>query len=295
MPSTQPLFKDLNKRASDLLTKEFPSEKSENKVEFKGETSKPLSWEASLVQKGDGSILGTFFPKYKFKEWGTTVSSEIKTNRDFKAEVALEDRLTPGLKTTIAGESKGADLFGTFSAEYKHEVATVTGSVDYGQAAGSTLKGSAVFGKQGFYLGAQAEYFMGTNENTLKELHSVVGYSTDDFDFSVFGKLQQQHQSDANIIGATLFHKTTSDLTMGTEVSFDTANADSKPTLVFGSQYKLDPDATLKGKFDTAGKLGLSYQQKFNKNTKLIISSTIDTNSVGAKGASTFGAHLFFS
>jgi len=289
----QPLFKDLNKRASDLLTKEFPSEKSENKVEFKGETSKPLSWEASLLQKGDGSILGTFFPKYKYKEWGTTVSSELKTNRDFKAEASVEDKLAPGLKTTLSAESRGADVFGTFSTEYKHEVATLSGSLEHGQNTGSTLKGSAVFGKQGFFLGALGEYFMGSNENTLKELHAVAGYTADDFDFSVFGKLQ--HEKDATILGATFFHKTSSDINVGTEVSFDTANADIKPKLVFGAQYKVDPDATLKGKFDTAGKLGLSYQHRFSKNTRAVVSVTTDTQSLGAKGSSSVGAHLFLS
>jgi len=288
------LFKDLNKRTSDLLTKEFPSEKSENKVEWKGETSNNVSLETSLLQKADGSILGTFTPKYKYKPWGTTLSAELKTSRDFKAEAVVDEQILPGLKTTVTGESKGEDLFSTFAVEYKHELATVTASADYGQAAGSTLKATTVVGSQGFSVGGSAEYFFGaTTDSLLKELHTVLGYSTDEFDIAAFGKLQ--NEKDANILGATYFHKVNSDLSVGTEVSFDTANTEAKPKLVFGTQYRLEADTVLKGKFDTTGKLGLSYQQKFSKNSKLTISSTIDTNNIGAKNSSTLGFTLSLS
>jgi hypothetical protein len=57
----------------------------------------------------------------------------------------------------------------------------------------------------------------------------------------------------------------------------------------------LEADTVLKGKFDTTGKLGLSYQQKFSKNSKLTISSTIDTNNIGAKNSSTLGFTLSLS
>lgn len=289
----QPLFKDLNKRLSDLLTKEFPSEKSENKVEWKGEaTTSTVSWETSLLQQKDGSILGTFTPKYKLKQYGTTVTAEMKTSKDFKAEVTVEDQFTPGLKTTFTGESKGENMVGTFGTEYKHELATVTASVDYSQS-GSNVKASAVVGRQGFTLGGSAEYLLGPHDSQLKTLHTIVGYSTDEFDLSLYGKMLPEKES--NILGAAYFHKVNADLCVGTEISFDTANSDSVPKLCFGTQYRVDADTTVKSKFDTAGKLGLSYQQKFSKNAKLTISSTIDTNNLGAKNSSTFGLTLSLS
>jgi len=288
------LFKDLNKRASDLITKEFPSDKSENKVEWKGETSSNMSFETNLVQKNDGSVLATFIPKYKYKEWGATLSAELKTNKSFKAEISVEDQITPGLKTTLTGEAKGEDLFATVGFEYKHEMLAFTGSVDYGQAHGSTLKSSAVVGAQGFSLGGFVDYFFGTSDSQLKEFHTVVGYSTDEFDVSGFGKLQNGDEQ-KNILGASYFHKVNGDLSVGTEVSFDTANSEAKPTLVLGTQYRLEADTTLKAKVDTVGKLGLSYQQKFSKNAKLTISSTIDTSNLGAKNSSTLGFALSLS
>jgi len=103
MPFKPVLFKDLNKRSSDLLTKDFSSKTRENKVVWKGETNSNVSFETSLTQRHDGSVLGIFAPKYRIKDWNTTVTAELKTNKDFKAEVSVEDRFAPGLKTTLSG------------------------------------------------------------------------------------------------------------------------------------------------------------------------------------------------
>jgi len=290
MPFVPVLYKDLNKRSSDLLTKDFPSEKKENKVDWKGETSSQVSFETSLLQKADGSILGTFTPKYRVKDWNTTLSAELKTNRDFKAEVGIDNHFTPGLKTTITGESKGEDLFTTVGFEYKHELATFTASANYGQAAGSTIKASTVVGSQGFQLGAEVDYFLGaSSDSALKEFNATASYGTSEFDLGVFGKIL--NDKDSNILGANYFQFVNPDLQVGAEISFDTQNPENKPKLVAAAQYKVDSDAVVKTKFDTNGKLGLSWQQKF-KSSKLTISGTVDTNNLGGKNSSSVNFNL---
>jgi hypothetical protein len=285
------LFGDLGKRVSDLLTKEFPSEKQENKFAWKGQANNEVTLETTFLQRKDGSILGTFAPKYKHKDWNTTFSADINTKREVKAEVAVEDLLNvEGLKTTLTGFSRGNDNFGTIGVEYKHELATVAASADYGKASGSTVKASAVIGTQGIALGASAEYFFG-GESELKELTTVLSYASSEFDITAFGRIQQSEE-DKNELGATYFHKINSDWQVGAEATFDTAHTEAKPKLTFATQYFLHNDTILKGKFDTTGKLGLSYQQKYNRNAKLTISSTIDTNNLGGKNSSTFGFTL---
>jgi len=286
------LFADLGKRVNDLLTKEFPSEKQENKFNWKGQASNEVTLETTFLQRKDGSILGTFIPKYKHKDWNTTLSADINTKKEVKAEVAVEDLLNvDGLKTTLTGFSRGSDNFGTLGLEYKHELATVNASVDYGKSGGSTVKASAVIGAQGIALGASTEYFFG-GESELKELTTVLSYASPDFDITAFGRIQNQNDEDKNELGATYFHKINSDWQVGAEATFETANTDAKPKLSFATQYLLQSDTLLKGKFDTNGKLGLSYQQKYNRNAKLTISSTIDTNNLGGKNSSTFGFTL---
>jgi len=287
-------FKDLNKRLSDLLTKEFPSEKQENKIEWKGATDNNVNVESNFTQKKDGSWFGTFIPKYRFKEYGTTVSAEVNTKKEYKAEVAVEDKLTSGLKTTLGLNSKGEDLFGTVGVDYKHDYATISATADYGKASGSTLKASGVAGRDGFSMGASAEYFVGQQESTLKDLHVIVGYGIPSYDFSVFGRIRSEDEEEKNEIGSNFFHKVNDDFSYGTEVVFDTANADSKPKLTLGGRYVVDKDSVVKTKFDTEGKLGFSYAQKFNRNTKFTLSSTVDTNNFSSKGSSTFGFTLGF-
>jgi len=290
MPFKPSLFKDLNKRNSDLLTKDFPSEKRENKVDWKGATSSNVTFETSLTQRNDGSVLGIFTPKYEIKELNTTFTGELKTNKDFKAEVAVNDRFAPGLKTTISGESKGEDLFGTLGVEYKHEIATFTASVDYGQASGSNLKTSVVLGTQGFQAGANVDYFLGSsNDSSLREVHAIASYSTDEFDLGVFGKIL--NEKDSTLLGASYFHKVNSDLQVGAEIQFDTQNPETKPKLTAASQWRIEDYAFLKTKFDTNGKLGLAYQQKFKPAT-LTLSGTVDTNNLSGKNASSVGFNL---
>lgn len=132
--------------------------------------------------------MGTFAPKYRLREWNTTLSAELKTNRDFKGEVSIDNHFTPGLRTVLTGESRGEDLIGTVGVEYRHELATFTGSVNYGQSGGSTIKTSTVIGSQGFQLGADFDYFLDANGNdSALKFNATGSYSTDEFDIGVFG------------------------------------------------------------------------------------------------------------
>lgn len=143
--------------------------------------------ETSFLRRADGSILGTFAPKYRHKDWNTTFSADINTRKEVKLEVAVDDLLSvDGLKTTLTGLSKGSENFGTVAAEYKHELATVNASVDFGKAVGSTVKAAAVIGSQGIALGASTEYFFG-GESELKDLTTVLSYGSSDFDITGFG------------------------------------------------------------------------------------------------------------
>jgi len=289
-------FKDLNKRLSDLLTKDFPSEKQENKVEWKGTTANHVTFETNFVQRKDGSILGTFIPKYLYKPWGTTFSGEFNTKKDVKAEVAVADKFTPGLKTTVTANSKDNETFGTLGVEYKHELGTVSVSGDYGKAAGSTVNASAVVAYQNWSLGAKADYFLGiTQDSDLKEFQTSLNYNSGEFDLQAFGRIRSLGEEDKQELGGSYFHKVNNDLSVGTEVIFDVSNhTTNKPKLTFGSQYRLENDTILKGKFDTDGKINLSYQQIFSKNAKLTLAGTMDANNL-AKNSSTFGFTLSLS
>jgi len=284
-------FKNLSKRVSDLITKDFPSDKAENKIEWKGTTENNVTLETSMTTKADGSSVGTITPKYKAKEYGTTLGLELNTKKEAKIEVSMEDYHAVGLKTTVTANYKPDDKFITVGGEYKHENGTVGGQVDYGKNAGIGLEGSAVVGAQGFALGGSAVYLVGTNDNELKKLHSILSYSAPDFDISAFAKhtAPEGKTEEKNIMGLNFFHKFTRDWAVGAEATFETIPPEATPTLSFGTQYRLAEDTLLKARFDTDAKLGLSYQQKYNKNAKFTLSGTFDTKNLGAKNSGQFG------
>jgi len=279
------LFKDLGKRVSDLLTKEFPTE--DKKVEFKGATVNNVTVESTLTQKPDGSIIGTMTPSYKFKPYGATLTAEVNTKKEYKVETVVENQLADGLKLTLTGEARGKNNFATFATEYKHDYASLTASVDYGKPAGSLLKATTVFGSQGTSLGLSAEYLLSSDASELKVFNTTISYAKSDFDITAFGRLISAQEK--NEIGVTYFQNVNVDASVGAEVVFDTAHTDSKPKLTFGGQYRLNPDTTVKGKFDTNGLLGLSYAQRFNKNSRFIIGANVDTNNLSGKSSSTVG------
>jgi len=288
--STPPLFKDLGKRSSDLLTKEYPSE--EKKFEWKGTTSNGITIETNAVQKGDGPIVGTITPSYKYKEYGLNVLGEFNTNKDIKLETSVENQGVQGLKATLTGEQKGKDTFATLAAEYKHQHATVNGSVDFGKSKGNTIKANSVFGHIGWLLGLSAEYLIASDHQELKLFNTTVGYTNKDFDVTVFGRIVGTEKGDKNEVGGTYFHNVREDTAFGAEVVFDTSSAESKPKLSFGGQHKLQEDTILKAKVDTTGILGFSFQQRFNKNSKMTIASKIDTGAQSGKSTTSVGFNI---
>jgi len=295
MATKQVLFKDLGKRLNDLVTKDFPSERQENKIEYSGTTANRVTFETNFVSKKDGSVVGTFTPKYRFLLNGlqTQVLAELNTRREFKGEVTFEEAFVRGLKTVLTGQTRDDEVFATLAVEYKHETASVNASVDYGRQKGSNVKGGVVVGNRGFSLGASADYFLSNgDDSTLREFTTTLAYSTLEFDATAFGRMLGLGDDDKNEFGATYYHKLNLDTAVGTEVLFDTLNSEVKPKLVFGAQHRLQEDTTLKAKFDTNGKLGFSFQQRLNKNARLTLASTVDTNNLAGKGASTFGFTL---
>jgi len=57
------LFADLGKRVNDLLTKEFPSEKQENKFAWKGQANNEVTLETTFLQKKRWLYIGNIYPK----------------------------------------------------------------------------------------------------------------------------------------------------------------------------------------------------------------------------------------
>jgi len=277
-----------------LLTKDFPSEKQETKVEWKGKTANGVTVESNLTSNSDGSVVGKITPSYKVKDYGTNLTLELSTKKEFKLEVAVEDKPVDGLKTTIAANAKGEEYWGTLGVEFRHDVGNFTASVDYGEQKGHTLKGSLLFGNNTadqLAVGGDIEYLVGHEGNQIQTINTKLAYNSGEFDIGAFCRIN--NEKDVNEVGVSYFHKVNNDFSVGSEVAIDPSKAlESKPKLVLSSQFNLERDTALKAKFDTSGQLGLSFNQKLNNYAKVTLGTTIDTNNLSSKTSSKFGFTL---
>jgi len=291
------LFKDVGKRLKDLLTKDFPSEKQETKVEWRGRTQNGVNIESNLTVNSDGSVVGKIIPSHRIKDYGANLTLDLSTKRETKVEVSVEDKPLEGLKTTIAGNAKGDEYWATVGAEFRHEIGNITASIDYGEQRGATLKGSLLVGTtspEQISVGGDVEYLVGADSSQLKTVNTKANYSNNEFDIGVFCRIN--NDKDSNEVGVSYFHRVNTDFFVGSEIAIDPAKAlENKPKLVLASQYALGADTILKGKFDTTGQMGLSFSQKLNNNARIVLGSTIDTSNLASKASSKFGFTLSLS
>jgi len=297
MSNKPSLFKDIGKRLKDLLTKDFPSEKQENKVEWKGKTENSVTVESNLTVNSDGTVVGKILPSYKLEDYGTNFTLDLSTKRDLKLEVAVEDKPVVGLKTTTAVNAKADEYWGSLGVEYKHEIGNFTASVDYGEEKGHLLKGSLLFGNNSseqLTVGGDIEYLVGHDANQVKTINTKLAYASNEFDIAGFCRIN--NEKDTNEVGVSYFHKVNQDFAVGSEIAIDPSKAlENKPKLVLATHYLLNRDTAVKGKFDTSGQLGLSFSQKLNNNAKIVLASTINTNNLSSKESSKFGFTLSLS
>jgi len=292
------LFKDIGKRLSDLLTKEFPSEKQETKIEWKGKSSGGVTIETNFTANYDGSVVGQFKPSTNLKDLGgASLTLDLNTKREFKTELAIENKVVDGLKLTVAANTKPFENWATVGFEYKHNLFNLTANVNAGETKGTSLKASAVAGTTTANgrvdVGGEVEYLHGESiKAPVQSFNSKASYSASDLDGSLFVKVCPP--KNITEVGLSYFHKVNNDLVVGAEASFDPINTDSKPKLTMGWQY-LYQDSVLKTKFDTTGQLGLSLSHKLNSYTKATLSTTLDSYKLNEKNNAKYGVTISFS
>jgi len=271
---TPGLYADIGKKASDLLTKEFPDKP---KFELKTKTSNGVVQELSLTKNGD-ALLGVINPKYTFVKQGVTVGVTADTDKNTKFEVSI-DRLLPGLKLTTIVDSKKLNAI-QFDGEYKHDYVSLNGSVDVLNTEGTEAALAGVVGYEGFSVGLQSKYSRGA----LSAVNGTAAYTTNDYVFTLFGLFK------SNRIGVSYYHRINPFAAAGFDASFDLDKAQASPSkLTVGGSYQLDIDTTVKGKLDTDGKLSLSYAQRLNKYARLIVGASFNINNPNGKSGHSYG------
>jgi hypothetical protein len=288
-----PTFADLTKSVKDLLTKEFPGEKS--KVELTTKTENGNTFVSTLTRNyAAGSFVGLFNPKFKKTEYGLDGNVSVDTNGELKAEVSVADQLVPGFKATLNGvtgpDQKVAPL--KASVEYKSgSTATATTALDlFHPTNGTTVTGGLVFGYEGFVGGLEAQVLAEKQE--LAYVSVAAGYRNSEFEAVAIGT----QKGEALTARLTYFHNINSGFKVGGDLQLDAKKfKEVPPTFEFGGSYKLDDNSSLKAKANAQGVIGLSFTQALSKNVKVIMGGSINARKLKEGGDHTVGLDLLLS
>jgi len=268
------VYADLGKRTSDLLNKEFPTTSfAEIKVKPSIEGLAP---EVTLTKGKDGNLAGKLGVKYNLANpRGVQLSVTTDTAKNVKLEAVAENTVTQGLKATVGYDFHKTSL----DLEYKHDYFTVSTGLD-SSASSTNARGSFVVGKDGFAAGAFTEYNVATGHRNA--LNGTASYTDLDSVATVFAR------QSTNIVGATYYRRATDRVAVGVEGVYGWKSG--KPTITLGGAYDVDVNTTVKAKVDSDGRVGLSYAQRFNRFTRVILGASVNTQN--ASSGHQFGASV---
>lgn len=267
-------FKDIGKACSDLLSKDYNV--NESTVEVKTKTPTGVTFTPSATRetkKGEEKFKGSLAAKYLFMA-GLEGEVTLNTSGIVAASLECADLATKGLTAkldceTPATGSNGLLSVGKATVDYKQEKLNIKTSYDYYKG-GLAVAASSVF--QSLAFGCSADY------NTAKSKLAKYGAACQFVqpEFTVCAKLAESvGGSDGVVYSCSYFHKVSSDMVLGGELSKKTNKAEIDIT--FGCAFQLDKATTVKGKVDADGILCASYKQKISPITTMTLAAEIDT------------------
>lgn len=260
-------FKDIGKKCSDLLSKDFKV--SENKVEVKTKTANGVAF-TPVATKTDDKFAGSLAAKYGFPF--ATAEATLKTSG--VVETSIEStKLAPGLTATldVATPVPGKAGFlasGKATLDYKQELFSAKATYDWIKGDAACSLSTAAMGTT---MGCDAAY--STSKSALTKYAVAAEYAQKDY--TVAASLTEAvGKPNGSTYMGSYFHSVSSALQVGTEVK---KAGDKDVALAFGCMYKLDKATTVKGKVDADGIISTSYKQVISPISTLTIAAQIDT------------------
>jgi len=319
-----PNFTDLGKATRDLLTKNFPGDKS--KVEVTSNTPNGATYISSATRDSKGAVVTLFNPKFKHTDYGLNVNASVASDEKLKAEVSIENKLAQGLKTTVVAQKGDQKALSPLKASAEYTTSGFTGNLAFDFAEDYYATASVVGGHEGFVAGLEVQAVI--NKQNLSGAKGLLGFKNSEFE--TFATLTRTKET-AVQGNVTYYHNVTSNFQVGGELTVElraappkpdpvTAPATAgsttavpaaatgtpaptapqtpvcalKPTFAFVGNYKLADDATAKFKADQTGVLSLAYYHQLNKNVKLGLGGSLATTDLSGT-AHKFGAELLFN
>jgi len=282
-----PLFADLGKSVSDLLSKEYPAKHT---VSVNTTSSNGVNIVADVVKNDDNTITASLAPKYTIRDWGVQVSGSVDTRNNIKVEASQADKLLQGLKlnTTLLG---GANQSVKAGFVYRTDWASFASNLYYPlQSRQPVFDSNIVFiPANRIAVGTEVEYGVGDNPE-LKRLSGVLAYSHGDF----IATTSLKSTGDDLGVGATYYQEVNwfRGGAVGGEVFYDLRKPSNNIRVAVGTQMRLDSDVLFKAKADNTGRVGLAYHYALNKNSILGLGLEVDVKNIESNKAVKAAAKL---
>jgi len=275
-----PEFNDIGKAAKDLLEKDFNLGKT--KFEAKSTSSHGVEFTTTFERPNSDFIKGELKAKYKHNDFTFTDTVNTDTDLGLKIEASnLVEGAKFDIDTSYNPNTGKTDLKTGFNYK-KKEVITTTGSFN---ALKNTVKLDAVIGYSKFLAGAQVSFPI---HNVQKvDVGAVIGYVDTDYALTLITEKGDKPPT----FQARYTHNISDDVTVAVKALWP--NKEQRLTVEFGTQYKLDQDASIKGKVSSNGKIDFAYVQKITKDLRASFGLSVDTQKLDS-GSHQYGFGLTF-
>lgn len=268
-----PSYSDLGKGARDLFGKGYNY--GNVKLDCKTKTPSGIEFTTNGSSNSEtGKICGSLESKYKWREYGLTLSEKWTTDNVLATELTIEDQIAKGLRlsfdTSFAPNS--GKKSGKIKSSYKRDHINLNCDVDF-DFAGPTVHGAAVVWYSGFLAGYQASF--DTSKSKLTKNNFALGYLGDGF--TIHSSVQ-----DTSEFSGSIHQKTNPQLETG--ITFSWAGTTNITRFGIAAKYDLDRDTAFRVKVNNQAQVGLAFSHILREGIKVSMSTLIDGKNFNAGG-----------
>jgi len=268
-----PQYADLGKAAKDLFDKGYNYGFA--KVDLKTKTDSGMEFTTKGSSANDtGKISGVLETKYSRPKYGLTMTEKWTTDNNLTTEVAIQDQIASGLKTTLC--TSFAPNTGKKSGALKlaHACDYVTANLDTDfEFSGPNLQGAAVFGYEGWIAGYN--FGFDTAKKSLTKNNLAIGYNNNDIQTLI-------RVNDGNEFTGSLYQKVNDDLSIAVQLAWTAGQ--NNTNFAVASKYNLSGESSISTKFGNNGMIGCSYSHALKPGVKVTLSSLVDGKNLNEGG-----------
>ncbi|KAL8693676.1 MAG: hypothetical protein Q9218_001533 [Villophora microphyllina] len=283
-PLPPPAFSDIAKASNDLISRDFYHAVGAN-LEVKSKAPNGISFHVKGKSSHEGSTSGSIEGKYVDAPNGITLTQSWTTTNVVNTKFELDNQIAKGLKAEFAADfvPSSKDLGAKLNLAFKQPLFHARAFFDLTK--GPTANVDAVFGREGFLVGAEAGYDV--QKAAITRYAAAVGYAVPQYSAAITAS------NDFSVFSAAYYHKVNSEVEAGAKATWDSKGSNNVG-LEVASKYRLDPTSFAKAKVNDRGIASLAYNVLLRSGVTVGVGLSLDTQKLN-ESTHKVGTHIEFS